>query len=62
MLQRGCFNAAEPGLFDPIIGSITSADDPWMTAADFAGFVACPGARRRGLSRPRPLDPDEYPQ
>ena len=39
MLQSGCFNEAEPGLFDPIIGSITSADDPWLTAADFASLV-----------------------
>jgi len=39
-LQSNQFNPSEPGIFDPIIGSITSPQDPWMTAADFASLVA----------------------
>ena len=38
-LQSGQFNPSEPGIFDPIIGSIMSPQDPWMTAADFASLV-----------------------
>jgi starch phosphorylase len=40
LLQSGHFNMFEQGLFDPIINSITSRDDPWMTAADFASYAA----------------------
>jgi len=40
LLQCGHFNMFEHGLFDPVINSITAADDPWMTAADFASYVA----------------------
>jgi glycogen phosphorylase len=39
LLESGFFNQFEPGLFKPIIDSITSADDPWLTAADFRSFV-----------------------
>ncbi len=38
-LEGGHFNRSEPGIFDPIIASITSPDDPWMVAADFRSFV-----------------------
>ena len=38
-LEAGCFNAGEPGLFDPIIEAIKSAVDPWMTAADFVAYL-----------------------
>jgi starch phosphorylase len=44
VLQSGQFNQAEPGIFDPVIDSILSPQDPWMTAADFASLVA---AQRR---------------
>jgi starch phosphorylase len=44
VLQSGQFNRAEPGIFDPVIDSILSPQDPWMTAADFASLVA---AQRR---------------
>ena len=40
VLQSGHFNLAEPGIFDPIIDSILSPQDAWMTAADFSSFVA----------------------
>jgi starch phosphorylase len=38
-LEAGCFNAGEPGLFDPIIEAIKSVVDPWMTAADFVAYL-----------------------
>ena len=39
VLQSGHFNQSEPGIFDPIINSILSPQDPWMTAADFASLL-----------------------
>ena len=39
-LYSGQFNPSEPGIFDPIINAILSPQDPWMTAADFASFIA----------------------
>ncbi len=40
LLKCGHFNQFEPGIFDPLLEAITSSADPWMTAADFPGFVA----------------------
>lgn len=39
LLEGGVFNQDEPGLFDPVIHSIKSSEDPWMTAADFASYI-----------------------
>jgi starch phosphorylase len=39
LLKSGHFNRFEKGLFDGIIAAITSAQDPWLTAADFRSFV-----------------------
>ncbi|MCU0735395.1 MAG: glycogen/starch/alpha-glucan phosphorylase, partial [Methylotetracoccus sp.] len=39
LLRCGHFNQLEPGLFDPVIDSISSPSDPWMTAADFPSYV-----------------------
>ncbi|MDD5329896.1 MAG: glycogen/starch/alpha-glucan phosphorylase [Sulfuricella sp.] len=39
LLESGHFNLFEPGIFDPIVQSIYSAGDPWLTAADFRGYV-----------------------
>ena len=39
LLEAGCFNVGEPGLFDPIIEAIKGAFDPWMTAADFVAYI-----------------------
>jgi len=47
VLQSGHFNLSEPGIFHPIIDSILSPHDAWMTAADFTSFVA---AQRRVAS------------
>jgi starch phosphorylase len=47
LLTSGHFNRSEPGLFDALIASIRSPHDPWMTAADFAGYAA---AQRRAAA------------
>ena len=39
LLEKGHFNQSEPGVFDPLVASITSRDEPWMTAADFSSYV-----------------------
>jgi len=39
LLKSGHFNQFEATLFDPIISSILSENDPWLTAADFRSFV-----------------------
>ena len=39
LLEGGHFNPDEPGIFNPLIESLTSPHDPWMTVADFASFV-----------------------
>jgi len=39
LLQSGHFNLFEPGLFEPIVQSVLSSSDPWLTLADFRGYV-----------------------
>jgi glycogen phosphorylase len=39
LLESGHFNRFEKNLFNGILASITSAWDPWLTAADFRSFV-----------------------
>jgi starch phosphorylase len=39
LLESGHFNQFEPGIFDPIIESVRSPYDPWLTAADFHSYV-----------------------
>jgi len=39
LLESGHFNHFEGGIFDSVIFSIRNAHDPWMTAADFRGYV-----------------------
>ena len=39
LLESGHFNLFEPGIFDPVIQSIYSPGDPWLTAADFRTYV-----------------------
>ena len=41
LLASGHFNLFEQGIFDPIIQSIYSSGDPWLTAADFRSYVDC---------------------
>ena len=39
LLESGYFNQFEKGLFNPLIKSITSEYDPWLTAADFRSYI-----------------------
>jgi starch phosphorylase len=39
LLESGLFSQLEPGIFDPILHSITNPDDPWLTAADFRSYL-----------------------
>jgi len=39
LLECGHFNQFEPGIFDDVVNSIKSSDDPWMTIADFRSFI-----------------------
>ncbi|MHB9103276.1 MAG: glycogen/starch/alpha-glucan phosphorylase [Sulfuricella sp.] len=39
LLESGHFNLFEPCIFDPIIHAVTSPHDPWLTAADFRGYI-----------------------
>ncbi len=39
LLESGYFNQFEPGLFDDLINSIKSPNDPWMTIADFRSYI-----------------------
>jgi starch phosphorylase len=39
LLECGYFNQFEPGIFDPILASLKSPHDPWMTIADFRSYV-----------------------
>ncbi|MCX7068653.1 MAG: glycogen/starch/alpha-glucan phosphorylase [Methylococcales bacterium] len=39
LLECGHFNQFEPNIFDCIIDSIKSPNDPWLTIADFRSFV-----------------------
>jgi starch phosphorylase len=39
LLESGHFNQFEGGIFDSVIFSIRNAHDPWMTAADFRGYI-----------------------
>lgn len=39
LLQSGHFSQFEPGIFEPIVASIVSPHDPWLTAADFRSYL-----------------------
>ena len=39
LLECGHFNQFEPGIFNELIAAIKNPHDPWMTIADFRGFV-----------------------
>ena len=39
LLRSGHFNQFEPGIFEPIIQAISSPQDPWLVAADFADYI-----------------------
>jgi len=39
LIECGHFSQFEPGIFDAVLASIKSPQDPWMTIADFRSFV-----------------------
>jgi len=39
LLECGHFSQFEQGIFDDIIGSLRSPNDPWMTIADFRSYI-----------------------
>jgi len=39
LIASGHFNPCEPGIFDMILGALLSPHDPWLTLADFHGYV-----------------------
>jgi starch phosphorylase len=39
LLSSGYFNQLESRIFDPVVNSITNPGDPWLTAADFRGYL-----------------------
>jgi glycogen phosphorylase len=39
LLESGHFNQFEPGIFNDVINSIKSPNDPWMTIADFRSYI-----------------------
>ena len=39
LLESAHFNQFEQGIFDPILHSLTSPHDPWLTIADFRSFI-----------------------
>ncbi len=43
LIGSGHFDLAEPGLFQDIIAAVRSPHEPWMTAADFRGYVDAQG-------------------
>ena len=43
LLKSGHFDLDEPGLFLDVVAAIRSPHEPWMTAADFRGYVDAQG-------------------
>ncbi|MGB5510362.1 MAG: glycogen/starch/alpha-glucan phosphorylase, partial [Woeseiaceae bacterium] len=39
LVESGHFNRLEHGIFDMVLQAIREPSDPWMTAADFRGFI-----------------------
>ena len=39
LLESGQFNSVEPGIFNDIIATLKSPQDPWMTLADFRSYI-----------------------
>jgi glycogen phosphorylase len=39
LIECGHFSLLEPGIFDDVVNSIKSSNDPWMTVADFRSYV-----------------------
>jgi starch phosphorylase len=39
LLESGYFNPVEPYIFDDLIRTLTNPHDPWVTLADFRGYI-----------------------
>ena len=39
LIRTGHFNQCDPGIFDDILGTLTSWGDYWMVCADFADYL-----------------------
>lgn len=39
LIDSGCFDLGESGVFEPIASAIRNPYDPWMTAADFHSYI-----------------------
>ena len=46
LIKSGHFNQVEKGLFDDIIGTLTTWGDYWMVCADFADYIAAQNRAR----------------
>jgi len=53
LLESGHFNQFEPGVFDPLLRSIRSPHDPWLTAADFDGYRRAQERAARAYADPQ---------
>ena len=60
LLDNGHFNQFEPGILDDVIAAVRNPDDPWMTAADFRGFIDAQEAAGMAYQDSATLDPHEY--
>lgn len=52
LIECGHFNQFEPGIFEPVIASIRSPYDAWLTAADFRSFIDAQAAVARAYQQP----------
>ena len=53
LLDNGHFNHFEPGILDSVIASVRNPHDPWMTAADFRGYVDAQEAAGQAYQDPQ---------
>ena len=52
LIECGHFNQFEPGIFEPVIASIRSPYDAWLTAADFRSFIDAQAAVADAYQQP----------
>jgi glycogen phosphorylase len=51
-LENDQFSSDEPGIFAPLAASVSSPNDPWMTAADFRSYVIAQEAAAAAFADP----------
>ncbi len=52
LIECGHFNQFEPGIFEPVVASIRSPYDAWLTAADFRSFIDAQAAVAEAYQQP----------